>query len=98
MEQMTRSMALALAPERIRVNAVAFGSVMSASLNAAMVENREWRDEIEQKTPLGRVASPNELVEAVQFLASDASSFMTGEVVTVDGGRSLLDSVSAPAH
>ena len=98
MEQMTRSMALALAPNRIRVNAVAFGSVMSASLQAAMIEHSDWRDEIEEKTPLGRVAGPGELVDAVQFLASDASGFMTGEVVTVDGGRSLLDPISAPAH
>ena len=98
MEQMTRSMALALAPQRIRVNAIAFGSVMSASLKSSMIENSEWRDEIEEKTPLGRVAGPGELVDAVQFLASDASAFMTGEVVTVDGGRSLLDSVAAPAH
>ena len=98
MEQMTRSMALALAPNRIRVNAVAFGSVMSASLQAAMVERSDWRDEIEEKTPLGRVAGPGELVDAVQFLASDASAFMTGEVVTVDGGRSLLDPIIAPAH
>jgi 7-alpha-hydroxysteroid dehydrogenase len=98
MEQMTRSMALALAPHRIRVNAIAFGSVMSASLKSSMIENSEWRDEIEEKTPLGRVAGPSELVDAVQFLASDASAFMTGEIVTVDGGRSLLDSVSAPAH
>jgi 7-alpha-hydroxysteroid dehydrogenase len=97
MEQMTRSMALALAPQRIRVNAIAFGSVMSASLKSSMIENSEWRDEIEEKTPLGRVAGPGELVDAVQFLASDASAFMTGEVVTVDGGRSLLDSVAAPA-
>jgi 7-alpha-hydroxysteroid dehydrogenase len=95
---MTRSMALALAPHRIRVNAIAFGSVMSASLKSSMIENSEWRDEIEEKTPLGRVAGPSELVDAVQFLASDASAFMTGEIVTVDGGRSLLDSVSAPAH
>ena len=98
MEQMTRSMALALAPQRIRVNAIAFGSVMSASLKSSMIENSEWRDEIEEKTPLGRVAGPGELVDAVQFLASDASAFMTGEVVTVDGGRCLLDSVAAPAH
>ena len=71
---------------------------MSASLQAAIVEHSDWRDEIEEKTPLGRVAGPGELVDAVQFLASDASAFMTGEVVTVDGGRSLLDPISAPAH
>lgn len=98
MEQMTRSMALALAPHRIRVNAVAFGSVMSASLKSSVMEHREWREDIEDHTPLGRIASPGELVDAVQFLCSDGSGFMTGETVTVDGGRSLLDAVAAPAH
>lgn len=97
-DQMTRSMALSLAPHRIRVNAIAFGSVMSASLKASVAENREWRDDIRSHTPLGRIAAPNELVETVQFLAADSSSFMTGEVMVVDGGRSLLDAVSAPAH
>lgn len=98
LEQMTRSMALALAPERIRVNAVAFGSVMSASLKSSMVENSEWRDDIKNHTPLGRIAGPAELTDAVQFLAAESSGFMTGEVITVDGGRSLLDAVSVPAH
>ncbi|UWR22841.1 SDR family NAD(P)-dependent oxidoreductase [Sulfitobacter sp. S190] len=98
LDQMTRSMALTLAPHRIRVNAVAFGSVMSASLKASVAENREWRDDIRNHTPLGRIAAPSELVEAVQFLAADSSSFMTGEIMVVDGGRSLLDAVSAPAH
>jgi 7-alpha-hydroxysteroid dehydrogenase len=98
LNQMTRSMALSLAPHRIRVNAVAFGSVMSASLKASVAENREWRDDIRSHTPLGRIAAPSELVEAVQFLAAESSSFMTGEVMVVDGGRSLLDAVSAPAH
>lgn len=98
MEQMTRSMALSLAPHRIRVNAVAFGSVMSASLKSSVMEHREWREDIEDHTPLGRIASPGELVDAVQFLCSDGSGFMTGETVTVDGGRSLLDPVAAPAH
>ncbi|MFK7744436.1 MAG: SDR family NAD(P)-dependent oxidoreductase [Roseobacter sp.] len=98
LEQMTRSMALALAPERIRVNAVAFGSVMSASLKSSMIENSEWRDDIRAHTPLGRIAGPTELADAVQFLAAESSGFMTGEVITVDGGRTLLDAVSVPAH
>ncbi|WP_415921928.1 SDR family NAD(P)-dependent oxidoreductase [Tateyamaria sp. SN6-1] len=98
LEQMTRSMALALAPERIRVNAVAFGSVMSASLQSSIGDHPEWREEIETQTPLHRIAAPTELVDAVQFLASDGSGFVTGEVLTVDGGRSLLDPVDAPAH
>lgn len=97
-DQMTRSLAVALAPKGIRVNAVAFGSVMSASLQAALKENPGFRDEITEATPLGRIAAPAELVEAVQFLASDASGFITGQVLTVDGGRGLLDAVAAPAH
>jgi len=96
--QMTRSLALALAPHKIRVNAVAMGSVMSASMREALRDNREWRDEIEANTPLGRIGSPAELTEVVQFLASDASIFMTGDVLTVDGGRSLLDPINVPAH
>ena len=98
LEQMTRSMALALAPSGIRVNAVAFGSVMSASLKSSIGSNPDWRDEIENHTPLHRIASPNELVDAVQFLASDGAGFVTGDVMTVDGGRSLLDAVEAPAQ
>ncbi len=97
-DQMTRSLAVALAPHRIRVNAVAFGSVMSSSLKTALKENLEFRDEIEEHTPLGRIASPGELAEAVQYLACDASGFMTGQIVTMDGGRTLLDPVAAPAH
>lgn len=98
MDQMTRSMALALAPRGIRVNGVAFGSVMSASLQAALKEKPECRSEIAEGTPLARIAAPAELAETVQFLASDAASFITGQVMTVDGGRSLLDVVAAPAH
>lgn len=98
LDQMTRSMAVALAPHRIRVNAVAFGSVMSASLKGALKEHTEFRDEIQKCTPLSRIAPPDEVAEAVQFLASDSAGFMTGQIVTVDGGRTLLDAVGAPAH
>lgn len=95
-EQMTRSLAVALAGRGIRVNAVSFGSVMSASLQSELRENPDWRDLIEAGTPLGRIASADEVAEAAHFLASDASGFMTGQVLTLDGGRGLLDAVSAP--
>jgi 7-alpha-hydroxysteroid dehydrogenase len=98
MDQMTRSLAVGLACKGIRVNAIAFGSVMSASLQAALKENPGFRDEIAEATPLKRIAAPAELAETVQFLASDASGFITGQVLTVDGGRSILDAVPAPAH
>ncbi|TCO71984.1 SDR family NAD(P)-dependent oxidoreductase [Rhodovulum euryhalinum] len=98
LEQMTRSMAVALAPHRIRVNAVAFGSVLSASLQGVLKDHPGYRDEIRDHTPLGRIAKPAELAEAVQFLASDGAQFVTGQIVTVDGGRTLIDPVDAPAH
>jgi 7-alpha-hydroxysteroid dehydrogenase len=97
-EQMTRALALIMAPHRVRVNAISFGSVMSGSLRTAVADNREWRDDIRNHTPLGRIAAPTELCEAVQFLAADSSAFMTGEIMVIDGGRSLLDAVTAPAH
>lgn len=98
MDQMTRSLSVALAPHRIRVNSIAFGSVMSASLKAVLKENRSYRQDIEDHTPLGRIASPTELTDTAQYLASDASGFMTGQIVTLDGGRTLLDPVNAPVH
>lgn len=96
-EQMTRSLAVVLAPKGIRVNAVSFASVMSASLQGALRDNPDWREMVETGTPLGRIASADEVAEAVHFLASDASAFMTGQVVTLDGGRGLMDSVGVPA-
>lgn len=97
-DQMTRSLAVAFAPKRIRVNAVAFGSVMSASLMNQLRENETLRDEILDKTPLNRIASPSEVSDAVQYLASDAANFVTGQVITVDGGRTLLDPAAVPTH
>lgn len=98
LDQMTRSLAVALAPHRIRVNGVAIGSVMSASLQDTLRDNSDYRLDIEKHTPLGRIASASELVSTVQFLASEASGFMTGQIMTLDGGRTLLDPVAAPAH
>ncbi len=96
-DQMTRSLALALAPRGIRVNAVAFASVQSASLLTQVKDHPDWRGRIIEGTPMGRIAATTELVETVQFLASEASGFLTGQIVTVDGGRSLCDPVRVPA-
>jgi len=98
LDQMTRSMAVALAPHRVRVNAVAFGSVMSSSLKDQLREHEDYRSDIIDNTPLGRIAGPGEVSDAVQYLASDASSFVTGQIITVDGGRTLIDPASSPAH
>ena len=100
LDQMTRSLAVALAPKRIRVNAVAFGSVMSASLQGQLVDDEEdaIRDVIVENTPLHRIAGAGEVSDAVQYLASDAASFVTGQIITVDGGRTLLDPASVSAH
>ena len=97
-DQVTRALAVELAPRRIRVNGIAFGSVMSASLQGALKEHEEYRDEIRGHTPLARIAEASELAEVAQFLASDGSGFMTGQILTVDGGRTLVDPVVAPAH
>ena len=96
-EQMTRTLALSLAPKGIRVNAVSVGSMMSAGLQSALKEAPDLRNRITEGTPMGRIAAPDEVAETVQYLASDAARFVTGQVVVVDGGRSLLDAVRMPA-
>lgn len=98
LDQMTRSLAVSLAPHRIRVNAVAFGSVMSASLKGSLKDHDETRDAIVENTPLHRIASPAEVSDAVQYLASDAAAFVTGQIITVDGGRTLIDAAAVSAH
>jgi 7-alpha-hydroxysteroid dehydrogenase len=95
-DQLTRSLAVALAPQRVRVNGIAYASLLSAALVEQLRDQPDLRGAIVDATPLGRIAESDELAETVQFLASAASDFMTGQVLTVDGGRSLLDTVRSP--
>ena len=98
LDQLTRSMAVSFAPQGIRVNAVSLGSVMSASLKTMMRENLDLYDQVIDATPLGKLGEAAEAAEAVLFLASDLSNFITGQILVVDGGRSLVDRMVSTAY
>jgi NAD(P)-dependent dehydrogenase (short-subunit alcohol dehydrogenase family) len=82
---MTRQLALELGPRGIRVNAVAPGLVKTRFAEA-LWGNEEILNRVLQSTALGRIGSPPEIGRVVAFLASDDASFITGEVVVIDGG------------
>lgn len=88
MLQHTRSLAVLLAPQRIRVNAIMPGTFRTDMVEKAY--NEEQLAETAERTPLARVAEPTELVGPALFLASDMSSYVTGAVLTVDGGQTLI--------
>ena len=90
--QMTKSMALALAPHGIRVNAIGPGSVNTDVLKAVM-DNQGAMKKIMSRTPLGRIADPDEIASIASFLASGDASYITGECIYADGGRLALNYV-----
>ena len=90
----TKSMALELAQHNIRVNAIAPGAVNTRILDSRWFhlpeeEAKRQKSELGKMAPLQRVGEPDEMVGAMVYLASDASSFMTGETLLVDGGMLL---------
>jgi hypothetical protein len=91
-------MAVALAPQQIRVNGVSVGSVLSNNLLGWMRDHEHARSAILDATPMGRLANAAEVGDTVQYLASDASSFVTGQIVTLDGGRTLVDPAAIAVH
>ena len=82
---LTRSLAVEWSRDGVLTNAIAPG-VFRTSMNAELLDNTARGKELLMRTPMGRFGLVEELVGAAVFLASDAASFMTGQILTVDGG------------
>lgn len=86
---LARSLAVLLAPHQIRVNVICPGPIETATLADSMTrqgDSRSVRASIVARVPMARLGTPDEIATVAQFLASDASSFLTGGVLPVDGG------------
>jgi len=89
--QLTRVMALSMADQGVRVNAVAPGTIATELARSAVLTSDEAKNRILSRTPMKRLGEPEEIADVVAFLLSDASSYVTGEIVVVDGGRMTLN-------
>jgi NAD(P)-dependent dehydrogenase (short-subunit alcohol dehydrogenase family) len=85
MEGFTKAMAIELAPHNIRVNSLG-PTFLETPMTRPFFENKTFRDEVLSKIKLGRLGQLDELTGAIVFLASDASSLMTGSALVLDGG------------
>jgi NAD(P)-dependent dehydrogenase (short-subunit alcohol dehydrogenase family) len=85
---MTKTLAVELGPSGIRVNALAPGLV-ETKFASALVNNPDIVERVVSRTPLGRYAQPDEIAGAALYLASDASSFTTGQTIVIDGGMTI---------
>lgn len=90
---LTRNMALNLAAHGIRVNAVAPGSILTDMLKK-VAHDRQVMHQVLSRTPMLRIGDPKEVARVVKFLASSDSSYMTGQVLFVDGGRLAMNYVN----
>ncbi len=88
LNQLTNAMAIELAPHGIRVNSIGPGSVKTDMLAGVAGDALAM---VHSRTPLGRVAQPDEIAGVAAFLAGDDASYITGECIYVDGGRSALN-------
>jgi NAD(P)-dependent dehydrogenase (short-subunit alcohol dehydrogenase family) len=85
MEGFTKAMAIELAPHNIRVNSIG-PTFLETPMTRPFFENKAFRDEVLSKIKLGRLGQLDEITGAIVFLASEASSLMTGSALVLDGG------------
>jgi glucose 1-dehydrogenase len=90
-EMMTKTMALELAKKNIRANLVAPGAI-DTDMNKVLREDKEERNRVLKQIPIDRIGNPDEVAHAVEFLASDKASYITGITIYVDGGMTLYPS------
>ena len=90
LDQLTRVMAVALADKSVRVNAIGPGSILTKMLEQVMSDDTKRRA-ILSRTPMGRCGSVDEIAQVATFLASNDSSYITGQCIYADGGRLALN-------
>ncbi len=86
---MTRAMAVELSPKGIRINAIAPGFIETEMTAKALNSDPERKQKVFGRTPMGYMGKPDDIGEAALFLASDASKYITGVILPVDGGNSI---------
>ncbi|SMH32598.1 SDR family NAD(P)-dependent oxidoreductase [Mesorhizobium australicum] len=86
---LTRQLAVELGRDGIRTNAVAPGPILTEAALAEPGKPSDWAEATIRRTPLGRMGRPEEVATVIAFLASDAASWVNGQVISVDGGKSI---------
>ena len=89
LNQLTKSLACEWGKEGIRVNAIAPWYI-NTDLAQQVLKNEEYKRSVVRRTPMGRVGEPREVAAATVFLASQASSYVTGQILAIDGGFSVF--------
>jgi 3-oxoacyl-[acyl-carrier protein] reductase len=85
-DAVTKALAKELGARQIRVNSINPGMVITEGVHAAGLAESDFRKEIEERTPLGRIGQPKDIAPAAVFLASDDSAWITGELFYISGG------------
>ena len=88
-EGMTRAMAVELSPKGIRVNCIAPGFIATEMSARALDGDKERKNKVLSRTPMGGLGEPSDVADAALFLASDQAKYITGIVMPVDGGNSI---------